>query len=294
MRALAIAAVLAASVAHADPGADEAAVRTATDSLLTALGGTEDASVEAAFAPTVKLVKVGYATDACSKALRRKKSVRGHDRAKVARCLFATAAVPAAGSYSVTVTGRTAEVALGDIVLRFRKRGDAVAIDRIESPPPPKVALLSESNRAVLDNVITNAQLHDLGDFGGGQVEGSAAGGTGTTHDKPGSVAYGTSSGEFGGYTAEEIDRVVKSRVGVLRACYQKELASTPKLAGKLVVTFQIGGDGAVKSTEIAKGTTLTNERVQACIQAQVMRLEFPPKAADATVTYPFLFSAGG
>jgi hypothetical protein len=299
---LALTILLAAAVTHADPGADhgaaDAAVRSTTDSLLTALAGTEDASVEAAFAPTVKLVKVDYATDACTKALGRKKSVRGPDRARVARCLFDAAAVPAPGSaYVVTVRGRTMEVTLGGHVLRFRKRGAAVVIDRIESPQPPNVALLTERNRATLDSIINNAQLHDLGAFNGldGRTgEGSADGGTGTAVATPGTVASGTTTGDLGGYTADEIDRVVKSHAGAVRACYQKALASTPGLAGKLVVTFQIDGDGAVTSTTIAKGSTLVSKPARACIQAQLMRLAFPPKAVSATVTYPFVFSAGG
>ncbi len=107
-------------------------------------------------------------------------------------------------------------------------------------------------------------------------------------------VAIATGTGDFGGYTEDEINRVVKARAGVFRACYQKELNRSPGLGGKLVVRFKIGSDGAVQTAANAGGSSLSNDAVEQCVKSNVMRLKFPPKGAIANVTYPFVFSQGG
>jgi len=107
-------------------------------------------------------------------------------------------------------------------------------------------------------------------------------------------VALSDPEGDFGGLTAEEINRVVKARAGVFRACYQHELNRSPGLGGKLVVHFVIGGDGAVKSAKTAGGSSLRNDDVENCVTSNIMRLKFPAKGGQANVNYPFVFQPGG
>ena len=111
---------------------------------------------------------------------------------------------------------------------------------------------------------------------------------------KPVSVAIATGTGDFGGYTEDEINRIVKARAGVFRACYQKELNRSPGIGGKLVIRFKIGSDGTVQSAANAGGSSLTNAEVESCVKSNVMRLKFTAKGAIANVTYPFVFSQGG
>lgn len=125
----------------------------------------------------------------------------------------------------------------------------------------------------------------------GGDCVGEGCKGSGPKEVKV-NIASGT--GDFGGYTEDEINRVVKARAGVFRACYQKELNRSPGLGGKLVVRFKIGSDGAVQTAANAGGSSLTNDAVEQCVKSNVMRLKFPPKGAIANVTYPFVFSQGG
>jgi outer membrane biosynthesis protein TonB len=127
---------------------------------------------------------------------------------------------------------------------------------------------------------------------GGGNCKGPGCG----TGPKPVQVAFAEPTGDFGGLTHEEIDRVVKARAGVFRACYQKELNHTPGIGGKLVIRFKIGGDGSVQaaSTATAGGSTLRNDVVEQCVKANVTRLKFPAKGGVANVTYPFVFTQGG
>jgi hypothetical protein len=222
-------------------------------------------------------------------------------------------------------------------------------------PEPPKVALMQDKTRHVLDNVIADRSLetnlgkftgikgdrllrgsvgfgpgtgsgvgegigtgttrgsHGHGHGGGGNVEGdfvTAKGPIDTGTQRPGGKCKGPhchgaapkevklaiqgGSGDFGGYTEDEINRVVKSRAGIFRACYQRELNRTPGLGGKLVIHFRIGADGMVKSAAKTGSSSLTNAAVESCVKSNVMRLKFPPKGAIANVTYPFVFSQGG
>jgi hypothetical protein len=127
---------------------------------------------------------------------------------------------------------------------------------------------------------------------GGGNCKGGGCG----TGPKSIQVAFAEPVGDFGGLTAEEIDRVVKARAGVFRACYQKELNHTPGIGGKLVIHFKIGGDGVVQSgnTGAVSGTTLHNDAVEQCVKSNVNRLKFPAKGGIANVNYPFVFTQGG
>lgn len=147
------------------------------------------------------------------------------------------------------------------------------------SPPParapdaPKVAFFEDKNRKVLESIIDrNLSVGTLGAF---------TGGTGTT--TPVKVDVGAST------TTSDIDRVFKSRLGVIRACYAKELARKPGLGGKVMVRFQISATGAVQ------GATATgmDDAVTTCIVRQVERMKFtaPADGKVANVSYPLLFS---
>jgi hypothetical protein len=151
------------------------------------------------------------------------------------------------------------------------------------------------------------------GSGGGGNAEGdfvSKKGAIDTGKERPGGgncakppcgtapkevkVILADAEGDFGGLTAEEINRVVKARAGIFRACYQAELNRSPGLGGKLIVAFQIGGDGVVKSAKVSGGSSMRNDNVEGCVKSNIMRLKFPAKGGIANVNYPFLFQPGG
>jgi hypothetical protein len=159
----------------------------------------------------------------------------------------------------------------------------------------------------------TTRGAHGSGTGGGGHAEGdfiSVHGQVDTGGNRPGGgncakppcgtgmkevkVSLSDPDGDFGGLTAEEINRVVKARAGVFRACYQKELNRSPGLGGKLVEHFVIAGDGSVKTAKTAGGSTLRNDDVESCVSSNIMRLKFPAKGGLANVNYPFLFQPGG
>lgn len=121
-----------------------------------------------------------------------------------------------------------------------------------------------------------------------------AAKGTGGEGTGPREVAVkpGNASGDFGGLSREEIDKVVRGRANLIKACYQRELNRKRELAGKLVVSFVIAADGAVKSTRIDPGSSLRDESVEGCVRTIISKLRFPAKGGGI-VNYPFFFSQG-
>lgn len=149
------------------------------------------------------------------------------------------------------------------------------------------------------------------GSGGGGNVEGDFVTNKGpidTGKDRPGGDCVGANctgsapkavavkleaaTGDFSGLSKEEVDRVVKARAGVFKACYQKELNRQPGLGGKLVIHFVIAADGSVKNAS-TQGGTLRNDGVESCVKSNIMRLKFPAKGG-AIVNYPFVFTQGG
>ena len=142
--------------------------------------------------------------------------------------------------------------------------------------------------------------------IGGG---GSLAGGVGGLIGS-GKSGYGQGGGNFGakgnaGTTRQGgdpvvlgsidkslIDKVVRRHMNQIRYCYQRELASNPSLAGKVVVKFAVGPDGAVTSAEL-RSTTLGNSAVESCVIGRFRRMAFPAPAGGGIVivSYPLQFS---
>jgi hypothetical protein len=129
--------------------------------------------------------------------------------------------------------------------------------------------------------------------LGTGKVRKGPSGTGGKGLAMRGVVRTGSASGSFGGLTRSEIDRVVKRRRGLIRACYQKVLNHSKIGGGKVVVTFRISGAGRVTSARI-RSSGVRNSSVHDCMLSRIRRLRFPSKGgAGALVNYPFIFSSG-
>jgi hypothetical protein len=98
-----------------------------------------------------------------------------------------------------------------------------------------------------------------------------------------------------GGLDREVIRRVILSHRAQIRYCYEKQLSSTPNLAGKVLVEFVISGEGAVTTARAAE-QTLQDPAVAECIVSRVKTWTFPkPRGGGVVVvTYPFLFKPAG
>jgi len=89
----------------------------------------------------------------------------------------------------------------------------------------------------------------------------------------------------------EAIQRIVRANFGAFRVCYRSGLARDPTLAGRVVVRFSIGGDGAV-ALAVDAGSTLRDDDVVSCVVRGFLNLPFPATGGQpVTVLYPLTFS---
>ena len=91
------------------------------------------------------------------------------------------------------------------------------------------------------------------------------------------------------GLSPAQIARVVNSRYGAYRACYESAAARNPGLQGGVTIAFSIGPGGSVSSASVA-GSSLGNPRVESCILRQFRRLKFPQADKPTGASYPLSF----
>ena len=123
----------------------------------------------------------------------------------------------------------------------------------------------------------------------GGMGSGLAAGKTGN-----GGVGLIEEESEVvGGLDREVIAQYIKSQLGQILYCYERQLSANPDLYGKVAVKFTIAGTGQVETSAINQ-TTLKSVPVEGCILNKIAKWKFPePKGGTkVVVTYPFLFKS--
>jgi hypothetical protein len=114
----------------------------------------------------------------------------------------------------------------------------------------------------------------------------------------------------------ELIQKIVRSRFGDFRRCYENALRLDPAVQGLIAVRFVIRRDGSVgdvREADSAPGDafawgavpfaakppprhpSMLDATVSACVVATFKKLEFPaPESGIVTVTYPIMFAPGG
>ncbi|MCC7405917.1 MAG: AgmX/PglI C-terminal domain-containing protein [Bdellovibrionales bacterium] len=129
---------------------------------------------------------------------------------------------------------------------------------------------------------------------GGGRSDYRGAGGLSIGNVGNASVGLLEEESEVeGGLDKEVIAMVIRSQLGQIRYCYERQLSASPELYGKVQIKFSIGSDGKVVAQRIGT-TTLSNAMVEGCILRRVSGWQFPVPKGGTTVmvTYPFLFKA--
>ncbi len=139
----------------------------------------------------------------------------------------------------------------------------------------------------------------------------SGGGGYGTKGKGGGQAGYGSLSlvGAAGGAPVplgaeaeiaqgldrSQIDEVIRSHLGQVRFCYEQALQGTPSLSGRIAMAFTIGGNGLVKTAQVAN-TSMANKGVEDCITMRLKTWKFPlPQGGvDVKVTYPFVLRRQG
>jgi hypothetical protein len=125
-----------------------------------------------------------------------------------------------------------------------------------------------------------------LGGTGRGGLGGGEGSGTGDGERK---VAGKDAPKPGQGLSPAQVARVVMSRFGAFRACYELALAKDPTAKGGITVSFSISPGGSVASASITS-SSLGNPRVEGCVLRQFNRLKFPVADKPTNAGYPFVF----
>lgn len=129
---------------------------------------------------------------------------------------------------------------------------------------------------------------------GGGKTTAGLGGGLGQGRTGHGGVGLIEEESEVvGGLDREVIAQYIKTQLGQILYCYERQLSASPDLFGKIAVKFIIAGTGSVETQSI-NDTTLKSSSVENCILNKVSKWKFPePKGGTkVVVTYPFLFKS--
>jgi hypothetical protein len=84
----------------------------------------------------------------------------------------------------------------------------------------------------------------------------------------------------------------IRARLGHVKACYERERAKTPGLAGRVVMRWTIGGAGATRDIAVVSDD-LHAPAVTACVQALIARWLFDVQPKGPTIVeFPFVFQS--
>ena len=108
-------------------------------------------------------------------------------------------------------------------------------------------------------------------------------------------VLYGCSHQEKrDGIDRNAVRTAVRNSLSAFKSCYDPEYKKDNKLAGKVVLVWDIHAGGKAKKVMIVEEkTTLQNVSLHQCLIETMVQIQFPepPEGTIAEVTYPFLFS---
>lgn len=165
--------------------------------------------------------------------------------------------------------------------------GVALGVGRTIGSAAPKQVGLGAGEGHKLGGVGTAGKGGGSGDYKG--FGGLATGNVGNA-----SVGLLEEESEVdGGLDKDVIARYIKSQLGQIRYCYERQLSANPDLYGKVMIKFTIGATGAVVTQNIGS-SSLSNAMVEGCILRRVAGWQFPtPKGGtQVLVSYPFLFKS--
>lgn len=93
-----------------------------------------------------------------------------------------------------------------------------------------------------------------------------------------------------GGLSQSVIQATIAKYLSQVRACYEMGLRKKPGLAGTVATRFEIGANGRLNYSKVAR-STLGNSQVEDCIVRNMQRWQFPrPEGGvKVKVSYPFL-----
>ena len=88
------------------------------------------------------------------------------------------------------------------------------------------------------------------------------------------------------------VAKEVRTRLGAIKACYERALKRNPTLSGKVVIHWTITQAGTVSGVDVEQDT-LGDAEVASCMKALVARWRFPaPAGGSVDVSFPFVFQS--
>jgi hypothetical protein len=139
-------------------------------------------------------------------------------------------------------------------------------------------------------NLDTGGTGTGTGSGGGGRGLGNGTGdgvGNGSGERK---MATKESAPSGQGLSKDAVWRVVQSRYGAFRACYENALATNPQLKGTVGLSFSISPGGSVNAASISN-SSLGNPKVEGCMVRIAKRLHFPSADKPTNAAFPFVFN---
>jgi TonB family protein len=93
-----------------------------------------------------------------------------------------------------------------------------------------------------------------------------------------------------GSLDREVIQRVIRTQLGPVRRCYERAVAASPTLEGRIDVAFTIALDGSVHGAAI-EHSTIASSTMEDCVLDAIRTWTFPrPADRVVRVRYPFRF----
>jgi hypothetical protein len=154
------------------------------------------------------------------------------------------------------------------------------------------VASGNDSLRGIKSGGSGSGRVADAGSLrGGGSIAGSDTGkGAGERTVK---AAIKTEAPAVDGeLDPNMVAKEVRSRLGAIKACYERALKRNPNLSGKVVIHWTITQAGTVSGVDVEQDT-LGDAEVASCIKSLIARWRFPaPSGGSVDVSFPFVFQA--
>jgi len=150
----------------------------------------------------------------------------------------------------------------------------------------------ADSLRGIKSGGSGSGRVADAGNLRGGA--GIAGGGTGQGSGErtvKGAIKTETPAVD-GELDPNMVAKEVRSRLGAIKACYERALKRNPNLSGKVVIHWTITQAGTVSGVDVEQDT-LGDAEVASCIKSLIARWRFPaPAGGSVDVSFPFVFQA--
>jgi len=126
---------------------------------------------------------------------------------------------------------------------------------------------------------------------GGGSIAGGGTGEAASEKKVSGSIKTEAPAVD-GELDPAMVAKEVRTRLGAIKACYERALKRNPTLSGKVVIHWTITQAGTVSGVDVEQDT-LGDAEVASCIKALVARWRFPaPAGGSVDVSFPFVFQS--